>query len=275
MPRDIIRYPEGVAIETLVGKSSFHVYTFDQDQQKMTLSEVEKVWRTGEKEVWRLRFGGYSGVRKENYKEGELLATPEHLVMLDDGSYKPLKALRTGESLKVFKSSHSTDGYRQIGLGVGQTISEHRGLLEFALGRKSESTEVAHQLDRRRKMDGITSEEIRERYADNHQVISVEPTGITVPVYDMKVKRTHNFVANGIVVHNSGATPGEAVSWGKVDPDRLPDAVVCYVDSTIALPLITAYALARHEPREPKRLYERRGELMELLMSEYQKSKRR
>src|SRR2546423_9480373 len=28
----------------------------------------------------------------------------------------------------------------------------------------------------------------------------------------------------------SGATPGEAVSWGKVDPDRLPDAVVCYVD---------------------------------------------
>src|SRR6185369_3859073 len=33
----------------------------------------------------------------------------------------------------------------------------------------------------------------------------------------------------------SGATPGEAVSWGKIDPDRLPDAVVCYVDSTVAL----------------------------------------
>jgi deoxyhypusine synthase len=73
----------------------------------------------------------------------------------------------------------------------------------------------------------------------------------------------------------SGATPGEAVSWGKVDPDRLPDAVVCYVDSTIALPLITAYALARHEPRELKRLYERRGELMNLLLSEYEKSERR
>jgi deoxyhypusine synthase len=73
----------------------------------------------------------------------------------------------------------------------------------------------------------------------------------------------------------SGATPGEAVSWGKVDPDRLPDAVVCYVDSTVALPLITAYALARHEPRELKRLYERRGELMNLLLSEYEKSERR
>ena len=73
----------------------------------------------------------------------------------------------------------------------------------------------------------------------------------------------------------SGATPGEAVSWGKVDPDRLPDAVVCYVDSTVALPLITAYALARHEPRAPKRLYDRREEFMTLLRAEYKKSKRR
>jgi len=73
----------------------------------------------------------------------------------------------------------------------------------------------------------------------------------------------------------SGATPGEAVSWGKVDPDRLPDAVVCYVDSTVALPLITAYALTRHEPRTPKRLYARREEFMKLLLDEYKKSKRR
>src|SRR5215204_3998963 len=73
----------------------------------------------------------------------------------------------------------------------------------------------------------------------------------------------------------SGATPGEAVSWGKVDPDRLPDAVVCYVDSTVALPLITAYALTRHEPREPKRLYDKREQFMTLLQAEYKKSKRR
>lgn len=73
----------------------------------------------------------------------------------------------------------------------------------------------------------------------------------------------------------SGATPGEAVSWGKVDPDRLPDAVVCYVDSTVALPIITAYALAKHAPRTPRRLYDRREESMELLLSEYKKSKRR
>jgi deoxyhypusine synthase len=59
----------------------------------------------------------------------------------------------------------------------------------------------------------------------------------------------------------SGATPGEAVSWGKVDPERLPDAVVVYCDSTIALPLLTHYALARGLRREPKRLYERLPQL--------------
>src|SRR5215216_5317950 len=47
----------------------------------------------------------------------------------------------------------------------------------------------------------------------------------------------------------SGATPGEAISWGKVDHERLPDAVVCYVDSTIAMPVVTSIAIARHQRR--------------------------
>lgn len=67
----------------------------------------------------------------------------------------------------------------------------------------------------------------------------------------------------------SGATPHEAVSWGKVDPNRLPDAVVCYLDSTVALPLLTAYALAKHKPRKLRRLYDRRPELMERLKKEF------
>ena len=67
----------------------------------------------------------------------------------------------------------------------------------------------------------------------------------------------------------SGATPAEAVSWGKIDPDRLPDAVVCYLDSTVALPLLTAYAHARHKPRPLKRLFDRREEMLERLTKEY------
>lgn len=67
----------------------------------------------------------------------------------------------------------------------------------------------------------------------------------------------------------SGATPSEAVSWGKIDPDRLPDAVVCYLDSTIGLPIITSYALARHKSRKLKRLYERRDQMMQQLIDEH------
>ncbi len=67
----------------------------------------------------------------------------------------------------------------------------------------------------------------------------------------------------------SGATPAEAVSWGKVDPDQLPGTVVCYLDNTVALPLVTAYALARRKPRRLRRLYERRDEMMRKLTEEY------
>ena len=399
MPRDLSQHPDGIPIESLAGKSGFHLYSYDLEQKKITLSEVEKAWRTGEQEVWRLSYGWYTGMRKEKYREAELLATPDHLIMLSNGSYKPLKALRRGEGLKAFNTSYSVHGYRQIGLGVGRTLSEHRYLLEFKSGRQLEPHEVAHHLDgnhlnnnfdnivfeeyknkkrietmsappevqqhrrqrarewfkqlpegeqeRRRleigrqnterwenlseqereqmcekfrldnnprfkpeidealvrealaqagghiyhtcdllqidwrtldhrlKMYGITREEIKERYANNHKVVSIEPTGIIVPVYDMIVKHTRNFVANGIVVHNSGATPGEAVSWGKIDPDQLPGAVVCYVDSTVALPLIAAYAFAKRAPRKLKRLYDRRGEMMDLLRAEYANSTRK
>jgi deoxyhypusine synthase len=56
----------------------------------------------------------------------------------------------------------------------------------------------------------------------------------------------------------SGATPSEAVSWGKIDPQELPSAIVCYTDSTIALPLITAYSLNQTPARPLKRLYDQR-----------------
>jgi deoxyhypusine synthase len=67
----------------------------------------------------------------------------------------------------------------------------------------------------------------------------------------------------------SGATPGEAVSWGKIDPDMLPACVVCYADSTITLPIIAAYALTKAKPRKPKRLYDRREAQYEELKRQY------
>jgi len=67
----------------------------------------------------------------------------------------------------------------------------------------------------------------------------------------------------------SGATPAEAVSWGKVDASKLGDTVVAYVDSTIALPVITSYLLSNRKARRHRRLYDRRVELVDSLRREY------
>ncbi|HVH08891.1 MAG TPA: deoxyhypusine synthase [Gemmatimonadales bacterium] len=71
----------------------------------------------------------------------------------------------------------------------------------------------------------------------------------------------------------SGATPAEAVSWGKVDPEQLPGTVVCYLDTTVACPVLAAYALAKRPPRRLKRLYDRRPELMRRLSAAYAAAK--
>lgn len=73
----------------------------------------------------------------------------------------------------------------------------------------------------------------------------------------------------------SGATPSEAVSWGKVDPDRLPDTVVAYIDSTIAMPILASYALAKRKARTLKRLYQRRDAMLQNLKSEYQRANKK
>jgi deoxyhypusine synthase len=67
----------------------------------------------------------------------------------------------------------------------------------------------------------------------------------------------------------SGATPQEAMTWGKVAPERLPDTVTCYLDSTVALPLLTVYALANRQPRPLRRLMDRLGALTQELADEY------
>ncbi len=72
----------------------------------------------------------------------------------------------------------------------------------------------------------------------------------------------------------SGATPQEAMTWGKVDPEQLPDTVTCYLDSTVALPLLTAYALVKRQPRPLRRLMDRLEALTKGLEQEYAERRR-
>jgi deoxyhypusine synthase len=71
----------------------------------------------------------------------------------------------------------------------------------------------------------------------------------------------------------SGATPSEAVSWGKIKPDQLNSTVVVYGDSTIALPLMTAYAVTKAQPRPRKELYTKREKLLQELARAFESGK--
>ena len=71
----------------------------------------------------------------------------------------------------------------------------------------------------------------------------------------------------------SGATPSEAMTWGKVDPEKLPDSVTCYIDATAALPLLTAYSLTRHAARPLKRLMDKLPDLNRKLEEGYAKTR--
>lgn len=73
----------------------------------------------------------------------------------------------------------------------------------------------------------------------------------------------------------SGATPHEAITWGKIDPKELEKTVIVYTDSTIALPLISGYILQTTKPKKLKRFYDRKEELMEKLKNSYFENFRR
>ncbi|ALF54923.1 deoxyhypusine synthase [Nostoc piscinale CENA21] len=94
-----------------------------------------------------------------------------------------------------------------------------------------------------------------------HEVLGLEERG-----HDFFVQFTDARPDTGGL---SGATPSEAVSWGKIDPEELPSTIVCYTDSTIALPLVTAYTLNQCSPRPLKRLYDQRETMLATLQKDY------
>ena len=129
-------------------------------------------------------------------------------------------------------------------------------------------------LDAKRAKDGLSGVVIFGGGAPKNFLLQTEPQlqeilGVAEKGHDYFIQITDARPDTGGL---SGATPSEAVSWGKIDPEKLPDTVVCYLDSTVALPLIASYVLAKCKPRKPKRLYARLPEMVDKLREEYRKT---
>jgi len=162
----------------------------------------------------------------------------------------------------------SSPGDSSIGMNVAAKALQGNGLVFDVSRDVNETAAIVYAAKRSGGKSGVF---ILGGGSPKNFILQTEPQiqevlGLSEKGHDYYVQITDARPDTGGL---SGATPSEGVTWGKVDPEALPDTVVCYLDSTVALPLITAYALATHPPRPPKRLYDRREEMLTGLATEY------
>ncbi|MBI3451076.1 MAG: deoxyhypusine synthase [Acidobacteria bacterium] len=161
----------------------------------------------------------------------------------------------------------SSPGDSTIGMNLAaRTLTGNRLEIDVALD-VNESAAMVYEAKRR----GESAVMILGGGSPKNFLLQTEPQlqevlGLDVTGHDYFVQITDARPDTGGL---SGATPGEAVSWGKINPDTLPDCVVCYADSTIAFPLVAAYVLTRCRTRPLKRLYDRREKLLARMTADF------
>lgn len=162
----------------------------------------------------------------------------------------------------------SSPGDSTIGMNVA-ALALAGNQLKFDVERDvNETTAIVH---RAKKGGGQSAVMIFGGGSPKNFILQTEPQlqeimGISEKGHDYFIQFTDARPDTGGL---SGATPSEAMTWGKVDPDQLPDAIVCYADSTIVMPILTAYALETVGARPLKRLYDQRDSLLKDLQDDY------
>ena len=196
-----------------------------------------------------------------HYKIGKYMAERERIL---DTEGKSLLASAYRHQVPVYTSS---PGDSSIGMNIAAEALRGNKLL---LDVSRDVNETAAIVLAAKRSGGKSAVLILGGGSPKNFILQTEPQiqevlGIEEKGHDYYLQVTDARPDSGGL---SGATPAEAVTWGKVDADGLSDAVVCYLDSTIALPLLTAYALANHPGRPPKNLYERLPGMMQDLEEE-------
>jgi deoxyhypusine synthase len=162
----------------------------------------------------------------------------------------------------------SSPGDSTIGMNVA-ALALGGNQLRFDVERDvNETTAIVH---RAKKQSGKSAVVIFGGGSPKNFILQTEPQlqeimGISEKGHDYFIQFTDARPDTGGL---SGATPSEAMTWGKVDPDQLPDTIVCYVDSTIAIPILAAYALEVAGARPLKRLYDQRESMLDELRADY------
>src|SRR5579864_2559476 len=208
------------------------------------------------------------GTAEFHYRAGRYVAERERVLKL---SRRSLLAAAYEHAVPIYTSS---PGDSSIGMNLALLELEGGALRIDPLADVNETASIVYAA---KKSGGKSAVFILGGGSPKNFVLQTEPQiqdvmGVAENGHDYFLQVTDARPDTGGL---SGATPSEAVSWGKIDPNKLPDSVVCYVDSTVALPLITAYALARRKPRPLRRLYDERETMMTRLRTAYERVRRK
>ena len=136
-------------IRELKGRSGFHVYSRRADGS-VGISKVKGVWHTRHNaKVITLRLRPGMGCQAN--KETTLTLTPDHEVMLRDGSYRQAGRLMVGDRVVACKVSspknYPTNYYAKICMTGKRGRDAQRIVIETVLGRSLRRDEVVHHRD--------------------------------------------------------------------------------------------------------------------------------
>lgn len=230
----LIQTVEGeIPIKDLVGSTPF-VYCMDSDGN-LAIRKAVKVWKTRENAQLVEVIAG----------KGRLICTPDHRIFTTNRGWVEAANLQKGDKIKGLNRQTTGHKYCSVGLSGTKYEKEHRFIARHFYN--IEDMDVHHTNDngfdnRLSNLEVITHEEhsklsntgrviefnrdeatgrylhkdehigrtcrnLGKEVGTNWYVQEVRTLDYTEDVYDMTVEDTHNFIANGFVVHNCAEEP--------------------------------------------------------------------
>jgi len=149
IPRNLEKYPAGIPIKDLAGKSDIPVYSFAEN---IVLANIRRAVKTGKKKLYKVNFAWISGWSQEGKQlnTGSIVASADHKLLMKDGGYKKVSELKQNDRLMPFNTYYKTDihgKYRFISLNNGSKIAEHQLIGKYISGRPLSIHEVVHHQD--------------------------------------------------------------------------------------------------------------------------------
>lgn len=174
-----IQTTEGlIAIEELVGKNPY-VYCME-DNGELGIRKASKVWLTKKN----------AEIVRVHHHRGHIDCTPDHRIFTLNRGWVEAKDLVKGDELNSLNRNKKDERHCVVKL-----TSSEKYIVEYKLiNGEFNSVEGIDVLD-------------NQSNSNPCNVTSVEVLNYTEDVYDMTVPEVHNFVADGIIVHNCAEEP--------------------------------------------------------------------